>query len=573
MNGKRYVVLGLAAVLGVTATACSGSSEETEEIEKAVVDVVNPERGSLSTDTAYIGMAAPQQQVYVTPMVSGTVTEVNFQVGDTVQEGDLLFRIDDEAARLQLASAEAAYHSAEAGVQAATGGARDLQNYQTEQSIQQLRDSLYDVDDGIDEMEDNLGDLRDAGKQLSSARSAAKAEADQAATAYYASQIELQPQIDAAKETVEDLQTQIAAAESGTGTGIVTDLQAKLETATKELSDLQNQLTGVKAKYDEAQAFVSQLDGQIAANESAKTQLKSGIDTAEDSRETINENLATAEQAYAITQNEVYPDTDATYAAQLESASVGIDSAQMQLDYYTVEAPIGGVVESVGVEENQMVSAGTAAYIISNKDSMTVTFQVTEEAKNALAVGDPVTVERTGNTYKGTITEVGTMAGAQTHLFTVKASVAGASDSIPNGVTVKVYATTRQEDDKLIVPYDALYFSAGDAYVYCVEEGTIVRTPVTVGLMSDTEAVIEEGLSEDSLVVDNWSSRLRDGAPAQIASINGEVAAVEADSEDVTIDTQTEEVSPTEEVSEEEPEEAPELEETSEEEAPEEEAE
>lgn len=566
MNGKRYVVLGLAAVLGVTATACSGSSEETEEIEKAVVDVVNPERGSLSTDTAYIGMAAPQQQVYVTPMVSGTVTEVNFQVGDTVQEGDLLFRIDDEAARLQLASAEAAYHSAEAGVQAATGGARDLQNYQTEQSIQQLRDSLYDVDDGIDEMEDNLGDLRDAGKQLSSARSQAQAAADQAATNYYASQTELQPQIDAAKKTVEDLQAQIAATEA-TDTETVAALQAQLETATKKLSDLQNQLAGVKAKYDEAQAYVSQLDGQIAANESAKTQLKSGIDTAEDSRETINENLATAEQSYAITQNEVYPDTDATYAAQLESASVGIDSAQMQLDFYTVEAPIGGVVESVGVEENQMVSAGTAAYIISNKDSMTVTFQVTEEAKNALAVGDPVTVERTGNTYEGTITEVGTMAGAQTHLFTVKASVAGASDSIPNGVTVKVYATTRQEDDKLIVPYDALYFSAGNAYVYCVEEGAIVRTPVTVGLMSDTQAVVEEGLTEDSLVVDNWSSRLRDGAPAQIASINGEAAAVEADSEDVTIDTQTEEVSPTEEVSEEEPEEAPELEETSEEEA------
>ena len=571
MNGKRYVVLGLAAVLGVTATACSGSSEETEEIEKAVVDVVNPERGSLSTDTAYIGMAAPQQQVYVTPMVSGTVTEVNFQVGDTVQEGDLLFRIDDEAARLQLASAEAAYHSAEAGVQAATGGARDLQNYQTEQSIQQLRDSINDVDESIDEMEDNLGDLRDAGGRLASARNQAQA----GVNALTQSQISLEAEKQNLQAEKAALDAELAALDPEDP-----DLESK-QNALKEkitekntaIENKSNEIDSVKLDIVNAQAQVDMIQTQIDGIDASKTQLKSGIDTAEDSRETINENLATAEQSYAITQNEVYPDTDATYAAQLESASVGIDSAQMQLDYYTVEAPIGGVVESVGVEENQMVSAGTAAYIISNKDSMTVTFQVTEEAKNALAVGDPVTVERTGNTYEGTITEVGTMAGAQTHLFTVKASVAGASDSIPNGVTVKVYATTRQEDDKLIVPYDALYFSAGDAYVYCVEEGTIVRTPVTVGLMSDTEAVIEEGLSEDSLVVDNWSSRLRDGAPAQIVSINGEAAAVEADSEDVTIDTQTEEVSPTEEVSEEEPEEAPELEETSEEEAPEEEAE
>ena len=540
MNGKRCVLLGMTAILGMTATACSGSSEETEEAEKAAVDVVTPERGSLSTDTVYMGTAAPQQQVYVTPMVSGTVTEVNFQVGDTVQEGDLLFRIDDEAAQLQLASAEAAYHSAEAGVQAATGGARDLQNYQTEQSIQQLRDSMNDVDESIDEMESNLGDLRDAGGQLSSAKNAAQAAADQAETAYYALKSELDPQITAAQATVDDLQSQIDAAQPGTD---VSGLQEQLDAEKSILEGLQAQLSNSKNALDQAEVAVTQIDGQIAANESAKTQLKSGIDTAEDSRETINENLATAEQSYAITQNEVYPDTDATYAAQLESAAVGIDSAQMQLDYYTVEAPISGVIESVSVEEDQMVSAGSAAYVISNKESMTVTFQVTEEAKNVLAAGDPVTVERNGDTYEGTITEVGTMANAQTHLFTVKASVSGASDKIPNGVTVKVYATTHEEENKLIIPYDALYFSAGSAYVYCVEDGTIVRTPVTVGLMSDTQAVIEEGLSEDSQVVGNWSSRLRDGAPAEVVSVNGETPVTEEPEESA----ETAETAPAEE--------------------------
>ena len=522
MNGKRYAFLGLAAVLAMTATACSGPAEDMEETEKVVVNVVNPRTGSLSADTVYIGTAAPEQQVYVTPMVSGAVTEVNFQVGDTVQEGDLLFSIDDEAARLQLASAEAAYHTAEAGVQAAAGGARDLQNYQTEQSIRQLRDSMNDVDESIDEMESNLGDLRDAGGRLASARSAAQAAADQAGTENYARQNALQE----ARKAGEDLKAEI---EKGAGNGDdVTVLEGQLADAQKSLEAAEGEAVKSQAALDQARAAVSQLDGQIAANESAKTQLKSGIDTAEDSRETINENLATAEQSYASTQNEVYPDTDATYAAQLESAAVGIDSARMQLDYYTVEAPISGTVESVGVEEDQMVSAGSAAFVISNKESMTVTFQVTEEAKNALAAGDPVTVERGEDTYEGTITEVGVMAGAQTRLFTVKASVPGAGAGIPAGVSVKVYATTRQEEDRLIVPYDAIYFSAGNAYVYCVEDGRLVRTPVTVGLMDDTEAVIEEGLSADSLVVENWSSRLRDGAEAQIATLNGEPAAEEA---------------------------------------------
>ena len=73
-----------------------------------------------------------------------------------------------------------------------------------------------------------------------------------------------------------------------------------------------------------------------------------------------------------------------------------------------------------------------------------------------------------------------------------------------------------------MVPFDALYFSGGDAYVYCVADNKLVRTSVTVGLMDDDHAVIEEGLDADSLVVSNWSSKLRNGADAEIVSLNGE---------------------------------------------------
>ena len=58
----------------------------------------------------------------MTPKVSGTVTAAYFEVGDTVKEGDVLFKIDDEAAQLQMKSAEASYSQAEAGVTAATSG-------------------------------------------------------------------------------------------------------------------------------------------------------------------------------------------------------------------------------------------------------------------------------------------------------------------------------------------------------------------------------------------------------------------------------------------------------------------
>lgn len=534
MNSKKVTALGLALVLGMSVSACAGKEEAVEETETVAVEVQTPKIGSLTLDTAYIGTVMPQEQVYVIPKASGTVTETFFEVGDQVQAGDVLFRIDDEAAQLQMASARAAYESAQAGVTAQNGGARDLQNYQTEEQIRQLRESLYDTDDQIAEMEDNLGDLRDAGGKLSSAKDQAQAGVDQLNEALVAQTAALQ-----------NMQKELAELSAGTDSGNPGEATPdavdgegpealdgeKIRELESAIKDQEKDIELTKSKITEAQSGVNQIQSQLDSIDASKTQLKSGIDQIENSQDTIRDNLTTAEQAYAITQNEIYPQTDAASAAQLQQAAVGIDSAQMQLDFCTVTAPISGIVESVSVEKNGMAAAGNPAYIISNKESMTVTFFVAEKAKNVLNVGDQVTVDRNGTVYNGTITEIGTMANAQTKLFQVKASIAGAGvgeNALPNGVSVKVYATTEKEDSSLIIPYDSIYFSAGDAYVYCVENGVVARKEVTVGLMSDEEAVIEEGLTEDSQVVSNWSSKLRNGVEAEIVSINGEAVVTQA---------------------------------------------
>lgn len=538
MNSKKATALGLVLALGMSVSACAGKEEAVQETEESVaVEVQTPKIGSLTLDTAYIGTVMPQEQVYVIPKTSGTVTETFFEVGDQVQAGDVLFKIDDEAAQLQMANARAAYESAQAGVTAQNGGARDLQNYQTEEQIRQLRESLYDTDDQIAELEDNLGDLRDAGGKLSSAKEQAQAGVDQLNEALVAQNAALQnmqkelESLTAGSDSKNPGEV-VPDTENGEGSGMADNKE--IEELKSAIENQKNAIDATKLKITEAQSGIDQIQAQLDSIDASKTQIKSGIDQAENGQDTIRDNLSMAEQAYAITQNEIYPQSDAVSAAQLQQASVGIDSAQMQLDFCTVTSPISGIVESVSVEKNGMASAGNPAYIISNRESMTVTFFVAEKAKNVLNIGDPITIERNEHIYDGAITEIGTMANAQTKLFQVKASIAGAGvgeNALPNGVSVKVYATTEKEDSKLMIPYDSIYFSAGDAYVYCVENGQIVRKEVTVGLMSDEEAVIEEGLTEDSQVVSNWSSKLRNGVEADVVSVNGEAVVTDEPAE------------------------------------------
>ena len=542
MNRKRLIAMGIIMTLSMCTVAC-GKKEEKTEISKVAVEVENPTTGELTNDTTYIGTVEPQQQVYVTPKVSGTVTAAYFEVGDTVKEGDVLFKIDDEAAQLQMKSAEASYSQAEAGVTAATSGSRDLQNYQTERSIQQLKDSLDDAENNIDDLKDNLGDLRDARGKLGTAKDQAQAGLDAVNSQMVSLEAELQnlqgdlsTAEEAAKRAAKDANPDISDEDLQAAVSADADVQRY----NASIKDVNAQITELKTSQSSAQSAVDQLNSQIQSVEASKTQLKSSISQIENGKDTIRDNLTTAEQTYSITQNEVYPETDATYAAQLQAASVGVDSAKMQLDFYTVKAPISGVVEAANVKKEDMAAAGNPAYIISNKDSMTVTFNVTEKAKNTMNVGDHVTVERNGETFDGTITEIGTMAGQQTKLFQVKATIPGAGDKLPNGVSVKVSATTEKEDGSTLVPFDALYFSGGDAYVYCVVDNKLVRTSVTVGLMDDDHAIIEDGLDADSLVVSNWSSKLRNGADAEIVSLNGESVASPEQEEDAAKEEATE---------------------------------
>lgn len=557
MKKKSVLALGLVLTMSVSMVGC-GSSKKTET-EKVNVEVQTPQSGEVTLDTDYIGTVSPEQQVYVVPLVSGTVTQVNYAVGDTVKEGDVLFRIDDEAAQLQMDNARAAYSQAQAGVNAATGGARHLQNYQTEQGIDSMEDSLDQVRDSIKDMESQIDTLGTQETQLSQAVTVAQANVAAKNQALAQEQLKLESLQKAAEagnassagSTTEAGTGSTGTAESGgtaagetgaasgtagsgTASGTVEAAGTTGSTGTTgttgstgaTASDLaiQEQKTKVataQLELTQAQEALSQAQSGLSAAKSGKSQLESALDTTKTQKDTLKDNLNTTKETYEITKNEVYPQTDATYAAQLDQANVGLESAQYQMDMYTIKAPISGQIESISVEKDTMASAGNPAYVISNKNSMTVTFNVAEKAKNELKVGDAVEVERGGETFAGTITEVGTMAGPQTRLFQVKASVIGAGDKLPSGVSVKVHATTQREQSGLVIPYDAVYFSAGDAYVYCVENGKLVKTPITVGLMNDNEVSVEDGLNAESQVVTTWSSKLRDGAEVLINGANG----------------------------------------------------
>lgn len=527
-NIKRVAAaLCSCTLLAAGLTACGSTEAESVMDSTVAVQVQNVRRGSIELQGTYVGSVSAAESVNVIPLVQGaTVESVNVAVGSEVKQGQVLAKLDSTSADLTAKNAQAAYNSALAQAQSALGGQWKTNIYSAERGIDQL-------DDNIDNMNDQIDKLKDQKNQINNGYKNAK-------IAY--------ENIAGANESYKNLKTGISVQEneknkqilglsensSGSTTLNIKQDYAKLEklAALGEESGIsEEQLTAVRAiiNYVNAQKAAGLTEEMIWASltddnvEKAKMgyekaeaaagnleQLESSIDQLETQRDSLKAQKETAEGTLDITQGETYNETVASLQAGLAQAQVGLDSAAYQQSLYTLTAPISGTVESVGLTKNGMASASSIAFTISNKNTMQVTFYVTEDVRDEFTAGQAVTVSRGSSTYGGTITEIGNAVDMQKGLFKVKATIYDMPD-LASGVTASITTTCHSAKDVIVIPCDAVYYENGDAYVFVARDGTAVKTPVETGIYDDQNIAVTSGLIEGQQVITTWSANLIDG--------------------------------------------------------------
>lgn len=207
------------------------------------------------------------------------------------------------------------------------------------------------------------------------------------------------------------------------------------------------------------------------------------------------------------------------YQNQAESSRLAYESAKMsyetQVEYSNITAPVSGVIESCSIEAFDHVSSNEELCVISGEGAQTLKFKVTERIAGNLAAGDELRVEKDGETYSGSITEVSGMADASTGLFEVKGSINGA-DSVASGSVVKIYLVSDRAENVMTVPVDAVYFDGGVGNVYLYQDGTVHKQQVEVGIFDSSLAEIQSGLTESDLVISTWSSELYEGSTVKL---------------------------------------------------------
>lgn len=104
--------IGVFALCAVLFAGC-GQEEIPEEKTLRTVETETVGKTAIASGFSYSGKAAPSKEVSVVPTVPGKVINFNYDVGDTVREGAVLFSVDSADLQNNLRSLEANYHVAE----------------------------------------------------------------------------------------------------------------------------------------------------------------------------------------------------------------------------------------------------------------------------------------------------------------------------------------------------------------------------------------------------------------------------------------------------------------------------
>lgn len=125
------IAIALVAPLGCSpidsGEAQTESPEMRQEQQIAAVDTAIASKGKLESTEEYTGTTLPQREIAVRSRIEGQILDISVDVGDTVQQGQTIARIDDDILASEVAEAEAEIAALQAEVNSLQAEVNDAQ--------------------------------------------------------------------------------------------------------------------------------------------------------------------------------------------------------------------------------------------------------------------------------------------------------------------------------------------------------------------------------------------------------------------------------------------------------------
>ncbi|MDY7039376.1 MAG: efflux RND transporter periplasmic adaptor subunit [Chloroflexota bacterium] len=325
------------------------------------------------------------ETVSIAAQTGGRVVEILADEGQSVNEGQLLMRLDSSSLQAQRAQAEAAVAAAEAELARVQAPATPEEIAVAEAAVAQASAQR----DAAKVAWDNAKQARDNPQQLNVEINAAEKQVVLAelqvelAQAQLADTLLLRDQYKSTDYNWRLLNFMATAAEEG-----VTGAQVGLDGAQQHLENLiamrDNPLT--------ANVAISAAEGQYRVAEAA---------------------VGVAQAALGTLLEGAMPEEIAVARAQVRQKQASLHTLDVQLEKTFIKSPINGVVSSRALHTGEIAMPGATLMTIANLDEVTLTIYVPENRINLVALGQKVSVEVDsfpGEPFNGEVTYIARQA-------------------------------------------------------------------------------------------------------------------------------------------------------------------
>ena len=476
-------------------------------------DIVNVYDGSGTINAA--------DSYTVKSLVTGTVLTADFELGDSIEKGDILYTIDISDVENNLASAQLSVEQAQRNYD----DIADMQNVRTRISGE-VSSFAVAAGDAV-QAGQTVATIRDTSVMLLAVDFPA-AEA-QSFVAGQAAQVMPDTTFETLNGTIRSVSGADPAGDAGLMTCTVTIAvpnAGSLTTAQAAVAQVNgvSSLNSAHFTYQREETVVAAASGTVS-----ELCVKEGSTVRQD------------DVILRITGKDLDKQTK-NAADSLRAAELQMSSAEKTISHYTIDAPISGTIVDKKVKAGDKLSANDTAMqnlcTIYDMSYLEMKLNVDELKIRSLEVGQEVDITADavpGETYKGVISSIlvaGTTANGSTS-YPVTVRIDDMGELLP-GMNATAKITTASVKNVLALPNAALVRgsyvlvtkdspSAANAETSMTAPDGYVYVKVTTGISDDDYIEVKSGLQEgDTIAYDNSSVSATDFYSNMMASAEGD---------------------------------------------------
>jgi multidrug efflux system membrane fusion protein len=214
------------------------------------------------------------------------------------------------------------------------------------------------------------------------------------------------------------------------------------------------------------------------------------------------------------------------FEATIQGDQAAIESAQTQLAYSTITAPLSGRTGVRLVDQGNIVHASdaTGLVVITQLQPISVIFSLSDRQLTNISremANGPLKVVAEGRTDhqplgEGTLTLIDNQIDQSTGTIRLKATFPNQDHALWPGQFINIRLLLRTLQQVVSVPSTAIQRGPNGMYVYVIKlDSTVAMQPVSVGQMNDGTSVVEKGLQTGDKIVVRGQYRLQPGSRVQ----------------------------------------------------------